>query len=184
VRETDLGGRLFRRFESAADTWLRVDHALNADGRTTWTGTEAEREMEEAIEGMLSNFARISLFFFPERTTGNFGVERANRLRQLTLIAKDHPIGNRDLRNHWMHLDHRLDTFVQANGMVPVGYYLEKSHRVSTSGKAEMLRLVDPASEKVFVLGQEYQLRTLADAVEHVGQQAALAISELSASDV
>jgi hypothetical protein len=88
VRETDLGGRLFRRFESAADTWLRVDHALNADGRTTWTGTEAEREMEEAIEGMLSNFARISLFFFPERTTGNFGVERANRLRQLTLIAK------------------------------------------------------------------------------------------------
>jgi hypothetical protein len=176
VREAELGERLFRRFQAAAETWLQIDHAADPDGRALWSGTEAEREMEEAIEGILSSFARISLFLFPERSTGKFGVERAERLRQLTSVADNHPIANRDLRNHWMHLDHRFDTFVQNYGAAPVGYYLGSAHRVSSSAKAEMLRLVDPGAEQVFILGQGFELRALADAVDHVGQQAALAI--------
>lgn len=177
VREADLGERLFRRFQAAAETWLKVEHTEDPDGRTLWTGTEAEREMEEAIEGLLSSFARVSLFLFPEKSTGKFGLERAKRLRELTALADNHPIGNRDLRNHWMHLDHRFDSFVRKHGAAPVGYFLDSAHRVSDSAKAEMLRLVDPGAEKVFVLGQAFELRALASAIEHVGQQATLAIA-------
>jgi hypothetical protein len=99
-------------------------------------------------------------------------------------IAPDHPIGYRDLRNHWMHLDHRFDAYVQAHGSAPVGYFLEMEHRVPSTAKAAMLRLVDPAGEKVFVLGKEYSLRLLSDAVEHIGQQAASALLDLTRSDV
>jgi hypothetical protein len=176
VRESDLVARLTRRFQAAADTWLQVEHAEDPDGRTLWTGTEAEHQMEEAMEGILSGFARISLFFFPEKSTGQFGRERAQRLRELTGIEADHPISNRDLRNHWMHLDHRFDTFIRERGAAPVGYYLDRAGEVSDEAKQEMLRLVDPAAGKVFILGQAFDLTVLADAVEHVGQQAALAI--------
>jgi hypothetical protein len=177
IREADLGERLFRRFQTAAETWLQVEHSEEPDGRTLWTGTEAEHEMEEAIEGILSSFARISLFLFPEKSTGEFGKERGRRLRELTGVTENHPIGNRDLRNHWMHLDDRFDTFVRKHGAAPVGYYLDSAHRVSDPGRAEMLRLVDPGAEKVFVLGRAFELSALANAVEHVGQQATLAIA-------
>jgi hypothetical protein len=82
-----------------------------------------------------------------------------------------------------MHLDERFDTFVQQHGSAPVGYYLQKQDRLSPSSKAEMLRLLDPAAEKVFVLGTEYPLRVLADAAEHVGQQATMAILDLTRDD-
>jgi hypothetical protein len=177
VREADLSSRLFRRFQAAAETWLQVEHSKDPDGRTLWTGSEAEREMEEAIEGILSSFARISLFLFPEKSTGKFGQERAKLLRELTGVTENHPIGNRDLRNHWMHLDHRFDTFVRKHGTAPVGYYLDSAHRVSDLGKAEILRLIDPGAEKVFVLGRAFELSALSNAVEHVGQQATLAIA-------
>jgi hypothetical protein len=176
VREAGLVRRLFLRFQAAADTWLAAKHAVEPDGRTLATEAEAEEEMEETIEGILSGFARISLFLFPERSTGQFGMERGHRLRELTTVAMDHPIANRELRNHWMHLDHRFDSFVQEHGAAPVGYFLDMAHRLSTEAKKEMLRLVDPGAEKVFVLGQEYDLRVLADAADHVGQQAAIAI--------
>lgn len=183
VRETELVERLHRRFLAAAETWLKVDHAQDPDGRMLWTGTVAEREMQEAVEGILAGFARISLFLFPSGSAGSFGRERGERLRALTGIGINHPIGDRELRNHWMHLDERFDTFVQQHGSAPVGYYLQREHRVSASSKAEMLRLLDPAAEKVFVLGTEYRLRELADAAEHVGQQAAIAILDLARSD-
>ena len=83
-----------------------------------------------------------------------------------------------------MHLDHRFDMFVQNHGAAPVGYYLDSAHRLTNSAKAEMLRLVDPATEKVFILGQGFELRALADAVEHVGQQATLAIVDVIPRDV
>jgi hypothetical protein len=176
VRETELGARLFRKFQTGADKWLQVDHATDADGRTLWTGIEAERDMEEAIEGLLSSFARISLFFFPDKSIGAFGEERGSRLRELASIVADHPIGNRKLRNHWMHLDHRFDAFVQSTGTAPIGYYLDRAHRISDSSKRHMLRLIDPSNQKVFVLGEEFELCQIASAIEHVGQQAALAI--------
>jgi len=183
VRESDLVGRLYRRFQAAAEAWLSVDHQSDPDGAALWKGTESERTMEEAIEGILSGFARISLFLFPERSTGDFGKQRGKRLRELLGIPDSHPIGNRDLRNHWMHLDHRFDTYLQEHGFAPVGYYLEKEHRVSAGAKAEMLRLVDPARERVFVLGKDFALEVLSDAAEHVGQQAAVALMDLTRDD-
>ena len=183
AHEAELAERLFERFQRAADTWLEIEHSEDPDGRTLWTGIEAERVMEESLEGLLSSFARVSLFFFPERSSKDFAIERGERLRALAEIDDKHPLGNRELRNHWMHLDHRFDTFVQQHGNAPLGYFLGSAHRVSWPAKAETLRLVDPGTETVFVLGKEYRLRVIADAVAHVGQQAALAISALLERD-
>jgi hypothetical protein len=73
THEADLGERLFRRFQTAAEIWLQVEHSEKPDGRTLWTGTEAEHEIEEAIEGILSSFAGISLFYFPRSRRESLG---------------------------------------------------------------------------------------------------------------
>jgi hypothetical protein len=183
ARESELAERLFERFQRAAETWLEIEHTEDRDGRTLWTGIEAERTMEEALEGLLSSYARVSLFFFPERSSKQFALERGKRLRELVGVDEDHPLANRELRNHWMHHDHRFDTFVQHHGNAPLGYYLGSGHRVSDATKAETLRLVDPGTETVFVLGKEYKLRIISDAVGYVGQQSALAITSLVDGD-
>lgn len=174
--EAELVERLFVRFQNAAERWLEATHAESRDGRIAWTSIETEREMQETLEGILSGFARVSLFLFPERNAGARGQARATRLRDLMEIAMDHPIGNRKLRNHWMHLDERLDEALEKTGELPVGYHLALAHRVSEDQKRRTFRLVDPGEESVYIYGEAFHLRSLANAVAHVGQQAALAM--------
>lgn len=183
ARESELAERLFQRFQRAADAWLEIEHTEDPDGKTLWTGIEAERTMEESLEGLLSTFARVSLFFFPERSGSQFALERAKRLRELVRVDDDLPLGSRELRNHWMHHDDRFDSFVKEHGNAPLGYFLGPAHRMSDASKAETLRLVDPGTETVFVLGKEYRLRVISDAIGYVGQQAALAITTILEGD-
>jgi hypothetical protein len=176
IREAELVGFQFRRFQAAAEEWLKADAVEPPTGKALFASSESEREMLASLEGVLSGFARISLFFFPERQAGDRGQARAAMLRELTGINDSHPLAKRDLRNHWMHLDERLDRVLAETGVVAVGYYLDKAHRIPESQRRGMLRLIDPGQERVYVLGEVFHLKELADAVEHADQQAALAI--------
>lgn len=156
--------------------WIESHYATDKDGTLIWQGTLAEREMLAAIEVMLSAFARISLFFFPARQSGSFGSQRGEALRKIVGIDGMHPVANRELRNHWMHLDERLDREIQAGGDFPVGYLLKLRHEVTADTAARTVRLIDPGAESVYVLGKRYALGELANAIAHIGQEVALAL--------
>jgi hypothetical protein len=176
IREAELVERLYLRFERAADAWLAVKHTVEPTGAVLRTGIESEQEMEEAIEGILSGFARISLFLFPSPSAGPLGSERGERLRQVLAVAADHPLANRELRNHWMHLDERFDQRLLECGAPPVGYYLQLRRRLTPAQRTAILRLIDPGEKRVYVLGKAYSLESIASAVEHVHAQAVVAL--------
>jgi hypothetical protein len=176
AQESELVERLHARFQNAADRWLQAHHQEARDGRVAWTSLESEREMQETLEGILSAYARVSLFVFPAGTAGERGRARAARLRELLEITADHRIGNRNLRNHWMHLDERLDEALETTGEVPVGYQLALANSLSDAQKKLTFRLIDPSEESIYVFGEVFHIGTLANAVRHIGQQAALAL--------
>ena len=176
IRESEIVVDCYRRFQAAAEKWLESYHAAKKTGRLLWQGTLAERDMLAAIEGILSGYARISLFFFPERMSGDFGKRRGEMLCTQVGIDGKHPLANRELRNHWMHLDERLDREIRNGRPVPVGYYLGRPHKLSPTAIEETFRLIDPGDEKVYILGKGYHLRELVRAIEHVNQQAVLAL--------
>lgn len=176
VRESEILEDCYKRFQSAAEKWLESHHAGDKTGTLLWQGTGAERDMLAATEGILSAFARISLFFFPETQSRKFGEQRGKLLCDMVGIDNTHPLANRQLRNHWMHLDERIDREVQDGRPVPVGYLLKLSRSLSAIALRETFRLIDPGEEKVYILGQSFDLRALVQAVEHVNQQAVLAL--------
>lgn len=178
--EAELVDYLYRRFQHAAEAWLAARHIEERDGLVAWSSIESEREMQVALEGILSGYARVSLFVFPERNAGKRAATRSERLRQLLEVKEDHPIWDRSLRNHWMHLDERLDAALEESGVVPVGYHLALSHHLSEQEKLGTFRLIDPGEERVYIFGTAYPLRALADAVAHVKQQAVLALLRLT----
>lgn len=176
VREADIVEDCYQRFQRAAETWLKDHYSTTGDSPRSWEGTVAERDMLAALEGILSAYARISLFFFPEPRSKRFGLERAAVLRDMVGIDVSHPVGNRALRNDWMHLDERIDREVRAKGSVPVGYFFQLPHLLSADFVAQTFRLIDPGSETVFILGRAYHLAALVGAVQHINQQAVLAL--------
>jgi hypothetical protein len=175
-REALLVERLHRAFLDAADAWLQAEHFPEPDGTVLWTSIDSERAMEAALEGIVAGYARISLFFFPSGSAGKRGAERAKVLRELANIDEQHPIADRDLRNHWMHLDERLDEFLESRGFVPIGFHLEMASKIPPAKRADYFRLVDPGTQSVYVLGKRFDLSRIAEAVRHAGTQAAVAI--------
>lgn len=178
LREVDVFRESFTRFEDAADSWLKSHHDPAPSGKLLREGTRSEREMSVAIEGMLSSYARISLFFFPQGHSGKFAEDRGSELRKKIGIEDDHPLSDRDLRNHWMHLDERLDEQVQAGKDVPIGYAFGLEHEQASMDLENTFRLIDPGRPAVFILGREFDLKQLDGTVRHIDQQAALAISD------
>jgi hypothetical protein len=182
LREAEVLQESYRRFQEAAEDWLRTDAVHEPDGQTLAENLRAERDMQVAIEGILSVYARISLFFFPESRSKQFGKERARVLRELTGIDEKHPLGDRNLRNDWMHLDERIDQMVRQNRLPPVGFQLDQAHRLPSLRRAEIFRLLDPGTETVLVLDRPFPIRALVRAVEHIAQQAVLAFLDNDAS--
>jgi hypothetical protein len=164
------------RFVPAATRWLETSARPEVDSQEIIDREQCEKDMLAALEGILSGYARISLFFFPETRSKMFGRGRAAQLRSMIGIDTDHPLGNRKLRNHWMHLDERLDSEVQAGRPVPLGWLVNSRHKISEGLWAETFRLIDPGAETVYILGEAFRLRELVDAVDHVSGLAACAI--------
>jgi len=172
--DAEMVERLSFSFERAAGSWLEAMEREERTGEIMWTSTESEREMQVAIEGILSGYARVSLMLFPERNSGKRGKMRGEMLRLQLGIGEDHPIGNRILRNHWMHLDERLDKALAQTGEVPIGYILARPGQFSEDVRKRAFRFVDPADASVYIFGERFDLRALADAVKHASDCAVL----------
>jgi hypothetical protein len=180
VRESEIVEESYRRFEAAAEEWIKAQYAPERTVPVVWKGTKAEKDMLVAIEGVLSGFARVSLFFFPAAKPGSFADTRGEQLRSMLAIDGSSPLANRTLRNHWMHFDERLDAHVQQKGQVPIGYFLQMPHTIRTETVGRTLRLIDPGAGNVHVLGEPFSLRELADIVDYVGSQASLLLLDSS----
>lgn len=126
AHEAELVERPAFQFDSAAGAWLAAMHHEEVTGDIQWSNTETEREMQIAIEGILSGYARVSLLLFPAKSAGVRAQARGESLCGYLGIDADHAFGNRDLRNHWMHLDERLDAALERTGELPIGYVLAR----------------------------------------------------------
>jgi len=107
-----------------------------------------KREMWYSIESFLSAWARTSLIFFPDQRGDQ---ARGQYLRKVFQMDEDHIIGNRKLRNDWMHFDERLDKALKtACDITPYDF-------VKRVGESKRLVLCEIATEsfKITFLGKE-----------------------------
>lgn len=178
AHESEVVDTAFRRFKQAADEWIIAETGARSDGTGLGRVAELERTIQLNLEAVLAAFARVSLFLFPEKSAKPRTRDRGEALRTRLGITEAHPLARRDLRNHWMHLDERLDAYLEQHGVVTLGYALGSAAETAASQLERVVRFVDPGARRVYVLGQEYALESLADAVEHVGTLAALYIAD------
>jgi len=142
----------------------------------TWTQEEQEKRHARApeldlyvsIEGFLAGYARSSLLLFPGRQRP-FTQQRGRALREFLGIPDDDPIGNRRLRNDWMHYDERLDDLIESTDRGRWSFLVLPGGADAPPGaRAEFIRLVDPLKEIVSFLGRNYSLRELAEYLQKV----------------
>jgi hypothetical protein len=183
AHEAEMVERLSLNFERAADAWLAAIHREEIDDAVCWTSIEPEREMQVCIEGILSGYARVSLFLFPASSAGAKGKARGEALRTYLGITDNHPVGDRTLRNHWMHLDERIDEALERTGEVPVGYILARPGRFSEEARSRAFRYIDPAGSAAYIFGKRFDLRAVSDAVKHASDCAVLFLFPRDLSD-
>jgi len=66
----------------------------------------SQRDIWFGLESFLTAWSRTSLVFIPSDGSS----ERSDYLKGVLNVNRDHPIADRNLRNHWMHFDERLDS--------------------------------------------------------------------------
>lgn len=138
--------------------------------------SDVEEDLAAAIEAFLSAQARLSLFVSPSPVAKvrSRAEERAAVLRNRLGLGNDDDLGDRGLRNAWMHIDESIDAFVFEKGSSPdlvvrhVGVASQDSQRV--------LRLIDPSGLRVWLLGKEYSLREMGDWVDALERRLGIAL--------
>jgi hypothetical protein len=110
----------WRRHREQAETEgnrNRWEFSQNAFTDAIGAQTREQGRFFDALEAFLAAWSRLSLIFFPARggkDSALFRNARGNILRMLLDVGDDSPLGDRDLRNSWMHFDERLDERVLA----------------------------------------------------------------------
>jgi hypothetical protein len=143
---------------------------------------DVEEDLAAAIEAFLSAQTRLSLFIAPspgarERARAN---TRAAVLCTRLGLKKGDDLGDRGLRNAWMHIDESLDAFLFERAE---SADLVVRH-VGTAAKSErnrVLRLIDPSGLKVWLLGQEYSLLEIHEWVNDIDRRLGIALQEVEA---
>lgn len=144
-----------------------------------WEISDVEEDLAAAIEAFLSAQARLSLFVAPSpaaRVRARVD-QRAAILRMRLGLREGDDLGDRGLRNAWMHIDESIDAFVfekaaEANLVI--------RHVGSPSdARKRVLRLIDPSGLKVWMLGEEYSLREISDWVDEIERRLALAMQKV-----
>jgi hypothetical protein len=143
--------------------------------------SDVEEDLTAAIEAFLSAQTRLSLFVSPSPSARvrARAEQRADILRTQLGLKSGDDLGDRGLRNAWMHIDESIDSFVfekaeSANLIVRhVGAVAKDQQRI--------LRLIDPSGLKVTMLGEEHSLREVYDWVNDIEQRLALALQRIEA---
>ncbi len=162
-----LFDHLYYRFQSLADKWPALKRQADRAGGW-WPMTDVELDMLPTVETLLSIYARVSLLFFPDRSSGPAAVARAATLRRAINISATHALKNRTLRNHWMHLDHRLDVFIRNHNDVPIFFRIDRTADIEPEHLAMTLRTIDPPAETVYFLGERFDLPVLRGHIQDI----------------
>jgi hypothetical protein len=138
------------------------DWDLEAEG-ALFERSDAEDDLAVAIEGLLSAHARASLLLFPHPSAGARGSSRGKELRVLLNVPDDHGLARREPRNTWMHLDERIDARIwEGDGEDLILRHFGDADFAAMDGyDRRILRLIDPGSLEILLLGDRYDLRTL-----------------------
>ena len=138
--------------------------------------SEVEEDLAAAIEAFLSAQARLSLFVSPSPVARvrSRAEERAAILRDRLGLKTDDDLGDRGLRNAWMHIDESIDTFLFERGSS--ADLVVRHVGVASPGSQRVLRLIDPSGLRVWLLGKEYSLREISDWVDRLEGRLGMAL--------
>jgi hypothetical protein len=147
--DIDATAAVWVEHDASADRQLADETNLDED---EWDATMAAVDASQAgffgaLEGCLSAWARLSLLFFPneggDAMAKAFKKARGAALRDQLMVADDHPLGNRDLRNSWMHFDERMDQLISEGRFGDRQRFVSSRQVADFLGKVPRLMAVD-----------------------------------------
>ena len=141
--------------------------------------TDVEEDLAAAIETFLSAHGRLSLFVSPSPVAkmSSRAHGRAAALRAALGLTGKEDLGDRGLRNAWMHIDESIDEYVFEKAAVPD--LIVRHVGIVEKGRQRILRLIDPSGLKVWLLGEEFSLREMYDWVDDVDHRLGLALQDV-----
>ena len=159
--------RTTERLYEARSRWIS---ALDDPDNELFAGIEAEQDMMGAVELLLTAHTRLSLYLFPayDRPPAR---GRGRALRALLAIPDNHPIGNRDARNAWMHVDEHVDRAVFDRGEEYVEAYrvLRTQWPTARLLPRNILTIFNADTLMLRVAGTAYNIHSLNDDIDNVG---------------
>jgi hypothetical protein len=133
--------------------------------------SEVEEDLAAAIEAFLSAQTRLSLFISPSPAAKvrARAEQRAESLRARLGLKKQDDLGDRGLRNAWMHVDESMDAYVFEKASA-ADLIIRHVGKVAKD-RQQILRLIDPSGLKVWMLGEHYSLREIYDWVDDIDRR-------------
>jgi hypothetical protein len=140
---------------------------------------DVEEDMAAAIEAFLSAQARLSLFISPSPVAKvrSRAQQRAAALRARLRLTEKDDLGDRGLRNAWMHIDESIDSYVFEKASAP--NLIVRHVGIADKGRKRVLRLIDPSGLNVWLLGEEYSLRELYDWIDDLNSRLDAALQDV-----
>ena len=142
---------------------------------------DVEENLASAIEAFLSAQTRLSLFVSPSPNAkgGARTTTRAAILRERLAMEDGDNRGDRGLRNAWMHIDESIDTFVFERA-AEADLIIRHVGTVAKDRK-RFLKLIDPSTLTVWLLGEEHSLPAINDWVSAMDRRLAVALQQVEA---
>jgi hypothetical protein len=113
-----------------------------------------------ALHGVLISAANISKILWPHR---NYAA-RGERLRQQLGVSDDSPLRSRSLRDHFEHVDERIEKWTGPRVDLNIG-------RLEYQAGRPPFRHFDPSAGAVLFAGERYDLPAVVDAIQHLLQK-------------
>jgi hypothetical protein len=124
------------------------------------------------IQAILTAAAALSRFFWPRRGTKR-PAPRHEELREEFGLTGESILADRTVRDSFEHFDERIDRFLTGDeARFRASLIIGKRESWDGDGMV-LVRLFDPESREVYILGEVIRLDVLADAVSHLAAQAA-----------
>ena len=162
----------------AIGSFEEVDRLTEA--RTVRNGVEVREYLAvfNAIRLSLHFTANISKLFWPLRNSNAEVTRRCSEMRELVGLPVDHPLSDRRLRDHFEHLDERLDKWVgnQLRPFTAIEMILEADMPEQTRKALcqSVPVLYDEVDRSIHILGEKFALLKLLDAVKDVQSRMSL----------
>lgn len=172
IAAEDLGRALYRqdkiKQQIARSTWADFPESYFDEQNKVWLN----------VQSLLIALANVSKLLWPTKQPG-----RRQLLRNLLQIEEDSVLKSRELRNHFEHIDERIETWYKEldKGLVMDGGIAPSNG--TTAGVKNYLRWFDTSLFAVTFRGNVYELVPLLEAARMLEASAARLLEELSTQD-